>query len=211
MQQLRPGQGHGVQAGAEAGEGGVQPRADDLPVPGMGRQRDREAQLGERHRGEMVRARARALREEAEAPLEDLEGRQTGDLDTDKKTELLENIKRSHELLEAERRVFEDLEFRQMEKEPSLEAEMEDGGQNVEAEAGDVAGSWRACRARGRTSTASPSWRRRAPDLETLLRQLLVGSRSERNSEDSGTWAEAESEAARVSVWVENNITKRTT
>ena len=29
------------------------------------------------------------------------------------------------------------------------------------------------------------------PDLETWLRQLLVvGSRSERNSEDSGTWAE---------------------
>ena len=49
------------------------------------------------------------------------------------------------------------------------------------------------------------------PDLETLLRQLLVGSRSKRNSEDSGTWAEAEPEAARVSVWVENNIIKRTT
>ena len=53
--------------------------------------------------------------------------------------------------------------------------------------------------------------KQKLPDLETLLRQLLVGSRSERNSEDSGTWAEAESEAARVSVWVENNITKRTT
>ena len=49
------------------------------------------------------------------------------------------------------------------------------------------------------------------PDLETLLRQLLVGSRSERNSEDSCTWAEVEPDAARVSVWVENNITKRTT
>ena len=35
------------------------------------------------------------------------------------------------------------------------------------------------------------------PDLETLLHQLLVGSRSERNSEDSG---------ARLSVWVENII-----
>ena len=81
----------------------------------------------------MVRARARALREEAEAPLEDLEGRLIGDLDTDQKTELLESIKRSHKLLEAERRVFEDLEFRQMEKEPSLEAEME-------AEAGEHAG-----------------------------------------------------------------------
>ena len=106
----------------------------------------------------MVRARARALREEAEAPLEDLEGRQTGDLDTDQRTELLENIKRSHELLEAERRVFEDLEFRLMEKEPNLEAETEDGGRDVEAEAGDVARSWRACRARGRSSPASPSW-----------------------------------------------------
>ena len=40
------------------------------------------------------------------------------------------------------------------------------------------------------------------PDLQTLLRQLLVGSRSERNSEDRGTWAEA----ARLSVWVENII-----
>ena len=41
------------------------------------------------------------------------------------------------QILEAERRVFEDLEFRQIEKEPSLEAEMEDGGRDVEAEAGD--------------------------------------------------------------------------
>ena len=97
--------------------------------------RDKEAQLGVRHRGEMVRARAR--RDEAEAPLEDLELRQTGDLDTDQETELLESIKRSHELLEAERIFFEDLEFRQMEKEPSLEAEMEDAGRDVEAEAGD--------------------------------------------------------------------------
>ena len=34
--------------------------------------------------------------------------------------------------------------------------------------------------------------KQKLPDLETLLRQLLVGSRSERNSKDSGTWAEAE-------------------
>ena len=114
----------------------------------------------------MVRARAR--RDEAEAPLEDLELRQTGDLDTDQETELLESIKRSHELLEAERIFFEDLEVRQMEKEPSLEAEMEDGGRDVEAEAGDVAGSWRACRARGRSSPASPSWRRRSSPTSEL-------------------------------------------
>ena len=88
----------------------------------------------------MVQSRARALREEPEAPLEDLEGRQTADLDNDQETELLESIKRSHELLEAERRVFEDLEFRLIEKEPSLEAETEDGGRDVEAEAGEHAG-----------------------------------------------------------------------
>ena len=41
------------------------------------------------------------------------------------------------------------------------------------------------------------------PDLDLLV----VGSRGDRDSEDSGPWAEA----ARVSVWVENNITKRTT
>ena len=46
--------------------------------------------------------------------------------------------------------------------------------------------------------------KQKLPDLETLLRQLLVGSRSERNSKDSGTWAEAE--AAGLSVWVENII-----
>ena len=34
--------------------------------------------------------------------------------------------------------------------------------------------------------------KQKLPDLETLLRQLLVGSRSERNSKDIGTWAEAE-------------------
>ena len=50
-------------------------------------------------------ARARARLEEAEAALEELEGRQTGHLDTDQETELLENIKSSHELLEAERRM----------------------------------------------------------------------------------------------------------
>ena len=41
------------------------------------------------------------------------------------------------------------------------------------------------------------------PDLDLLV----VGSRGDRDSEDSGPWAEA----ARVSVWVETNITKRTT
>ena len=48
-------------------------------------------------------------------------------------------------------------------------------------------------------------------DLETRLRQLLVGSRSERSSEDSGTitWPEAEPEAAGLTgSWAENNITK---
>ena len=53
--------------------------------------------------------------------------------------------------------------------------------------------------------------KQKLPDLETLLRQLLVGSRSERSSEDSGTitWAEAEPEAGKLTgSWAENNITK---
>ena len=198
--------------------------------------RDKEAQLagqlGERrgrHGEEMARARARL--EEAEAALEELEGRQTGDLDTDQETELLENIKRSHELLEAERRVFEDLEFRQMEEEASLEAEMEDVSRVINETQGSLeaaevtVGEMERSRLemshsgelesmQGRREEVTRKLERekeKLADLETRLRQLLVGSRSERSSEDSGTitWAEAEPEAAGLTgSWAENNITK---
>ena len=48
------------------------------------------------------------------------------ELDTDAEMDLLEKIKLKHEQLEAERKVFEDLEFRTMEEEAQMEAEMEE-------------------------------------------------------------------------------------
>ena len=177
----------------------------------------------------MVRSRARALREEPEAPLEDLEGRQTADLDNDQETELLESIKRSHELLEAERRVFEDLEFRQMEEEAVLEAAIED----VSREINETLDSRVAAESsmtemeheklemsvnqdlsimqekRDIVSRKLEEEKEKLVDLEFKLRQMLVTSRGERTSEDSGTitWSEAEQETeAKKSVWVENNI-----
>ena len=48
------------------------------------------------------------------------------ELDTDAEMDLLEQIKLKHEQLEAERKVFEDLEFRTMEEEAQMEAEMEE-------------------------------------------------------------------------------------
>ena len=61
---------------------------------------------------------ARTRLEHSETALETLEEEQntTGDsLDTDEELKLLEKLKHCHEQLEAERRVFEDLEFRLME------------------------------------------------------------------------------------------------
>ena len=48
------------------------------------------------------------------------------ELDTDAEMDLLEKIKLKHEQLEAERKVFEDLEFRTMEEEAQMEAEIEE-------------------------------------------------------------------------------------
>jgi hypothetical protein len=45
---------------------------------------------------------------------------------TDRELERLEQIKQSHERLEAERRHFEDLEFRHMEEESILEADRDE-------------------------------------------------------------------------------------
>ena len=74
--------------------------------------REREAELGGRladWRGrstdEMAAARARL--QAAELALDQLEARQSPALTTDQEMELLEQIKKSHEILEAERRVFE--------------------------------------------------------------------------------------------------------
>ena len=81
---------------------------------------------------------ARTRLEHSETALETLEEEQntTGDsLDTDEELKLLEKLKHCHEQLEAERRVFEDLEFRLMEEETRLEADGEEAGrETIEAE-----------------------------------------------------------------------------
>lgn len=71
---------------------------------------------------------------ESETDLEKLEDEQKdtlGSLDTDAELKLLEKLKHSHERLEAERRIFEDLEFRHMEEEARLEADVEEVGHKV--------------------------------------------------------------------------------
>ena len=92
----------------------------------------REVEMSEnledwRERNGKVMEEARAWLEKAETELDDLEASQgKHELDTDAEMALLEKIKLKHEQLEAERKVFEDLEFHKMEEEAQLEAEMEE-------------------------------------------------------------------------------------
>ena len=92
----------------------------------------REVEMSEnledwRERNGKVMEEARARLEKAETELDDLEASQgKHELDTDAEMALLEKIKLKHEQLEAERKVFEDLEFHKMEEEAQLEAEMEE-------------------------------------------------------------------------------------
>ncbi|KAK4311576.1 hypothetical protein Pmani_016937 [Petrolisthes manimaculis] len=65
--------------------------------------------------------------EEAERELDRLEGHSEGfSGTTDEETEMLETLKAQHEAVEAERKVFEDTEFHQMEAEAHREAEREE-------------------------------------------------------------------------------------
>ena len=204
--------------------------------------REKERSLGgqlgkkkENNETEMDKARVRL--ETAEQALDDLENKQnenTENMNTDEEMELLEQIKKSHELLEAERRVFEDLEFRQMEEEAVLEAAIED----VSREINETQDSRFAAESsmtemeheklemsvnqdisimqekRDIVGRKLEEEKEKLVDLEFKLRQMLVASRGERTSEDSGTitWSEAEQETeavkteAKKSVWVENNI-----
>ena len=92
----------------------------------------REVEMSEnledwRERNGKVMEEARTRLEKAEIELDDLEASQgKHELDTDAEMALLEKIKLKHEQLEAERKVFEDLEFHKMEEEAQLEAEMEE-------------------------------------------------------------------------------------
>ena len=199
------------------------------------KERSLGGQLGEKKKNnetEMDKARVRL--EAAEQALDDLENKQNENMNTDEEMELLEQIKKSHELLEAERRVFEDLEFRQMEEEAVLEAAIEDVSREInETQDSRVAAESSMTEMEHEKLEMSVNQdisimqekrdivgrkleeeKEKLVDLEFKLRQMLVASRGERTSEDSGTitWSEAEQETeavkteAKKSVWVENNI-----
>jgi hypothetical protein len=99
------------------------------------------ARLAEwRHKAGLEMAAARQRLDEVEASLDQLEqeeveeNKKEGDPeDTDRELERLESIKQSHERLEAERRHFEDLEFRHMEEESVLEADRDEVLRELEA------------------------------------------------------------------------------
>ena len=164
-------------------------------------------------------ARARARLEEAEAALEELEGRQTGHLDTDQETELLENIKSSHELLEAERRMTHSSDRLRRRPATSLSIETQGSLEAAEVTMGEMehsrlemshnSGELESMQGRREEVTCKLQREKKFANLDARLRQPLVGGRSEGSSVDSGTitWAEAD----RVSGWVENNIAKITT
>ena len=198
------------------------------------KERSLGGQLGEKKsKNESEIDKARVRLEAAEQALDDLENKQNENMNTDEEMELLEKIKRSHELLEAERRVFEDLEFRQMEEEAVLEAEMEDVSRVInETQESRVAAESSMSEMeheklemsvnqdisimqekRDSVGRKLEEEKEKLVDLEFKLRQMLVASRGERTSEDSGTitWSEAEHEEtgrteAKKNVWVENNI-----
>ena len=140
------------------------------------------------------------------------------------------------QILEAERRVFEDLEFKQMEEEAVMEAEMEDISRVINETQGSLDAAESSVtemeheklemsvnqdisimqEKRDTVTRKLEEEKKKLIDLEFKLRQMLVGSRGERTSEDSGTitWSEAEqeetvrSESVKKNVWVENNISE---
>ena len=173
--------------------------------------------------------KAKERLEAAEKALDELEAKQSDDMSTDEEMELLEKIKKSHESLEVERRVFEDLEFRQMEEEASLEAEIEDICRDINEtkesfDAAEISVSDMTHERmemninqdisimqekKDNVSRKLEHEKEKLADLEVKLRQMLVNTRGERSSEDSGTinWSETESESKPVSsVWAENNL-----
>jgi len=95
----------------------------------------------------VIREKLASLEKELET-LETEQKNGEATMDTDKELELLEKIKNSHEKLEVERRLFEDLEFQQMETEACIEHDREEILQalestetsirEVEQEVGDV-------------------------------------------------------------------------
>ena len=160
-------------------------------------------------------AEARARLEKAESELDELENQQsTTELDTDAETELLEQLKHQHEHLEAERRIFEDLEFRTMEEEASLEAEIEDvsmviskthknleSAENIvsemELQKAEISVSQDVSILQERRETVASKLefeKQKLGDLEARLKELMATTAGHRDSEDSGTitWSDEE-------------------
>eukprot|EP00092_Neocalanus_flemingeri_P010758 GFUD01011587.1.p1 GENE.GFUD01011587.1~~GFUD01011587.1.p1 ORF type:complete len:833 (-),score=197.09 GFUD01011587.1:64-2562(-) len=224
---------------------GAEMSVKEAEVEKMGKQieklKEKESQLTRqlkqrraKNNEDIVTARGRL--EQAEMELDRLEDRQRKceDLDTDEEMEVLEQIKRSHEHLEAERRIFEDLEFKHMEVEAEIEAEIED----VSWEVNDTQQSIDfaentvnemehqkleisvnqdiSIMQEKRENVGKQLEREKAKltDLEYKLRQLLTATNSHRSSEDSGTITWSDEEAVQLSeiqyksenVWARNNM-----
>jgi len=169
-----------------------------------------------RDKNEQVMGEARTRLEKAETELDELEESQgKHELDTDAEMDLLEKIKLKHEQLEAERKVFEDLEFRTMEEEAQMEAEMEEVSMvmnntqkeldtaetvvsEMELQKAEITINQDVSILQERKETVASKLeaeKQKLGELELRLRDLLASTASRRSSEDSGTitWSDEDS------------------
>merc|ERR1719220_876860 len=181
----------------------------------------REVEMSEnlevwRERNGKVMEEARTRLEKAEIELDDLEASQgKHELDTDAEMALLEKIKLKHEQLEAERKVFEDLEFHKMEEEAQLEAEMEEVSMlmnttqkeldtaetvvsEMELQKAEITINQDVSILQEKKETVASrleAEKQKLGELELRLRDLLATTASRRSSEDSGTitWSDEDS------------------
>jgi len=225
---------------------GAEKRGQEAEVEKMARQieklKEKESLLTRqlknwrtKNNDEIMKAKGRL--ENAESELDKLEERQKTcqNLSTDEEMVLLEKIKKSHEYLEAERRIFEDLEFKHMEEEAGMEAEIEDVTREINEtqKSIDIAETTVnemehqkleisvnqdisiMQEKRENVSKKLEQEKAKLTDLEFKLRQLLTTTNSHRSSEDSGTitWSDEETvhlpeiPSKQEAVWARNNMT----
>lgn len=222
---------------------GAEKSGQEAEVEKMARQieklKEKESQLTQhlkkwrvKNNEEIVKARGRL--ENAESELDRLEEKQKNceNLNTDEEMELLERIKKSHEHLEAERRIFEDLEFKHMEEEAGMEAEIEDVSREINETQQSINIAETTVNEmehqklemsvnqdisimqekRDNVAKQLEREKEKLTDLETKLRQLLTITNSHRSSEDSGTITWSDEETAQVpeipskqeNIWTKN-------
>merc|ERR1719264_857319 len=159
-----------------------------------------------RDKNEQVMGEARTRLEKAETELDELEESQgKHELDTDAEMDLLEKIKLKHEQLEAERKVFEDLEFRTMEEEAlvmnNTQKELDTAEtvvSEMELQKAEITINQDVSILQERKETVASKLeaeKQKLGDLEVRLRDLLATTASRRSSEDSGTitWSDEDS------------------